>query len=120
MNPSTSSMDMYKVSEDGGSFRLLGLDELPGKWMLEMKTFSTMYPEGDYGNMRCKYGNQVLLVQHIRPHGLYLQIVSLVILQCIYFSMVVTASSARSRRRGTYCGRQLVRTGPVKSLSTGI
>ena len=62
MNPSTSSMNVYKVSENGGSFRLLGLDELLGKWMLEMKTFSTMYLEGDYGNMRCKYGHQVLLV----------------------------------------------------------
>ena len=62
MNLSTSSMDMYKVSEDGGSFRVLGLDELPRKWMLGMKTLSTMYPEGNYGNMRCKYGHQVLLV----------------------------------------------------------
>ena len=49
MNPSTSSMDVYTVSEDGGSFRLLGLDELLGKWMLEMKTFSTMYLEGIIG-----------------------------------------------------------------------
>ena len=55
-------MDVYKVSEDGGSFRLAGLDEFPGKWMLEVKTFSTMYPEGDYGNIRCKYGHQLLLV----------------------------------------------------------
>ena len=69
-NPSTSSMDVYTVSEDGGSFRMLGLDELLGKWMLEMKTLSTMYPEGDYGNIRCKYGHQVLLMLHIRPHGL--------------------------------------------------
>ena len=70
MNPSTSAMDVHTVSEDGGSFRLLGLDELLGKWMLEMKTFSTMYPEGDYGNIRCKYGHQVLLMLQIRPHGL--------------------------------------------------
>ena len=49
MNPSTSSMDVYTVSEDGGSFRMLGLDELLGKWMLEMKTFSTMYLEGTMG-----------------------------------------------------------------------
>ena len=69
MNPFTSSMDVYTVSEDGGSFRLLGL-ELLGKWMLEMKTFSTMYPEGEYGNIRCNYGHQVLLMLHIRPHGL--------------------------------------------------
>ena len=62
MNSSASSMDVYKVSEDGGSFRLPGLDELPGKSMQEVKTFSTMYPEGDYGNIRCKYGHQVLLV----------------------------------------------------------
>ena len=62
MNPSTSSMIVYNVSEDAGSLRLPGLDELPGKWILEMKTFSTMYTEGDYGNMRCKYGHQVLLV----------------------------------------------------------
>ena len=55
MKLSTSSMDMYKVSEDGGSFRLPGLGELPGKWVQELKTFSTMYPEEDYGNMRCKY-----------------------------------------------------------------
>ena len=103
MNPSTSSMDVYKVSEDGGSFRLPGLDELPGKWMLEVKTFSTMFPDGDYGNIRCKYGHQVLLVRHIRPHGSYLQIVSLVTLQGIYFLMVVT-SSARRRRRGIYRG----------------
>ena len=92
MNPSTSSMDVYNVSEDGGSLRLPALDELPGKWILEMKTFSTMYTEGDYGKMRCKYGHQVLLVQHIRPHGLYLQIVSLVTLQCISFLMVVITS----------------------------
>ena len=103
MNPSTSSMDAYKVSEDGGSFRLLGLDEFPRKWMLGMKTLSTMYPDGNYGNMRCKYGHQVLLVQHIRPHCPYLQTVSLVTLQCIYFLMVVT-SSARRRRRGIYRG----------------
>ena len=45
-------MDVYKVSEDGGSFRLPGLDELPVKWILEVKTFSTMYPKGDYGNIR--------------------------------------------------------------------
>ena len=73
--------------------------------MLKVKTFSTMYPEGDYG---CKYGHQVLLVRHIKPYGSYLQIVSLVTLQCIYFSMVVTTSLARSRRRGTYRGRRLV------------
>ena len=70
MNPSTNAMDVYTVSEDGGSFRLLGLDKLLWKWMLEMKTFSTMYLEGDYGNMRWKYGHQVLLMLHIRPHGL--------------------------------------------------
>ena len=58
------------VFEDGGFLRLLGLDELLGKWMLEMKTLSTMYPEGDYGNIRCKYGHQVLLMLQIRPHGL--------------------------------------------------
>ena len=52
--------------------------------MLKVKTFSTMYPEGDYG---CKYGHQVLLVRHIKPYGSYLQIVSLVTLQCIYFSI---------------------------------
>ena len=62
MNPSTSSMDVYNVPEDGGSFRLPGLDELPGKWMLEVKTISTIYPERDYGNIRCKYGHQLLLV----------------------------------------------------------
>ena len=39
MNSSASSMDVYKVSEDGGSFRLPGLDELPGKWILGVKTF---------------------------------------------------------------------------------
>ena len=71
MNTSTSSMDVYKVSEDGGSFRLPCLNELPGKRMLEVKTFSTMYPEGDYRNMRYIYGYHVLLVQHIRPHGSY-------------------------------------------------
>ena len=55
-------MDIYNVSEDGGSFRLPGLDELPGKWMLEVEIFSTMYPEGDYRSIRCKYRHQVLLV----------------------------------------------------------
>ena len=81
MNPSTSSMDVYKVSEDGGSFRLPGLDELPRNWILKVKTFSTMYPEGDFGTMRYKYGHQVLLARHIKPYGSYLQIESLVILQ---------------------------------------
>ena len=28
MNPSTSSMNMYKVSEDGGPFRLPGLEKI--------------------------------------------------------------------------------------------
>ena len=56
MNPSTSSMDVYKVSEDGGSFRLPCLNELPGKWMLEVKAFSTIYPERDYGKMRVAGG----------------------------------------------------------------
>ena len=37
MNSSTSSMDVYKVSEDGGSFRLPCLNESPGKWMLDQQ-----------------------------------------------------------------------------------
>ena len=61
MNPSTSSMNMYKVSEDGGSFRLPGLEKLSWKWLLEVKTFSTIYPEGYYFNMRGKYDTRFFL-----------------------------------------------------------
>ena len=87
MNPSSSSMNVYKVSEDGGSFRLPGLEKLPWKWLLEVKTFSTIYPEGYYLNMRGKYDTRFFscdIVCHT-PHGLYLQITSLVTLQCYYF-----------------------------------
>ena len=37
--------------KDGGSLRLLWLKKLPREWMLEVKTFSTMFPERDVGNV---------------------------------------------------------------------
>ena len=66
MNPSTSSMDVYKVSEDGGSFRLPCLNELPGKWIIEVKAFSTIYPEMDYGKMREAGGGEHIVEDRAR------------------------------------------------------
>ena len=66
MNPSTSSMDVYKVSEDGGSFRLPCLNELPGKWIIEVKAFSTIYPEMDYGKMREAEGGERIVEDRAR------------------------------------------------------
>ena len=47
-----AEMDVYVVGEDGGTFRLPGVDVLSGDWLSEVETFSVMYPEGDC-NVRC-------------------------------------------------------------------
>ena len=45
--------------KNAGSLRLQCLDELPGEWMLAVKTFSTMDPEGDVRDRRCKYDTRL-------------------------------------------------------------
>ena len=62
MNHSTSSMGVgvYKVSKDGGSFKLPYIDRMSEEWMLEDKMFSTMYQQGDNGNVRCQYDTRFL------------------------------------------------------------
>ena len=60
MNHSTSSMGVYKVSKDGGSFKLPYIDRMSEEWMLEVKMFSTMYQQGDNGNVRCQYDTRFL------------------------------------------------------------
>ena len=53
-------MGGYKVSEDGGAFKLPCFDRTSEDWMLEVKMFSTMYPQGDEGNVRCQYNTRFL------------------------------------------------------------
>ena len=49
------SMHVYEVAEDGGTFRLSGIDVLAGDWLPEEETFSVMYSKGDVGIVRCLY-----------------------------------------------------------------
>ena len=49
---------VYKVSKDGGSFKLPYIDRMSEEWMLEVKMFSTMYQQGDNG--RCQYDTRFL------------------------------------------------------------
>ena len=51
---------VYKVSKDGGSFKLPYIDRMSEEWMLEDKMFSTMYQQGDNGNVRCQYDTRFL------------------------------------------------------------
>ena len=51
---------VYKVSKDGGSFKLPYIDRMSEEWMLEVKMFSTMYPQGVNGNVRCQYDTRFL------------------------------------------------------------
>ena len=55
------------MSEDGGAFKLPCFDRTSEDWMLEVKIFSTIYLQGDEGN-------------------LYLQLVSPATFQCNYFA----------------------------------
>ena len=48
------------MSEDGGAFKLPCFDRTSEDWMLEVKMFSTMYPQGDEGNFRCQYNTWFL------------------------------------------------------------
>ena len=48
-------MDVYEVSEDGGTFRLSGIDVLAREWLPKEETFSVMHSKGDVGNVRCLY-----------------------------------------------------------------
>ena len=52
---------VYKVSKDGGSFKLPYIDRMSEEWMLEVKMFSTMYQQGDNENVRCQYDTRFLL-----------------------------------------------------------
>ena len=52
-------MAVYKVAEDGGSFKLPGLDELSDNWMPEVKTSAAMYPEGKNRNVRCLFDTRL-------------------------------------------------------------
>ena len=56
----TRTMGGYKVSEDGGAFKLPCFDRTSEDGMLEVKMFSTMYPEGYEGNFRCQYNTRFL------------------------------------------------------------
>ena len=56
----TRTMGGYKVSEDGGAFKLPCFDRTSEDWMLEVKMLSTMYPQGDKGNVRCQYDTRFL------------------------------------------------------------
>ena len=62
MNHSTSSLGVgvHKMSKDGGSFKLPYIDRMSEEWMLEDKMFSTMYQQGDNGNVRCQYDTRFL------------------------------------------------------------
>ena len=53
-------MGGYKVSEDGGAFKLPCFDRTSEDWMLEVKMFSTIYPQEDEGNVRCQYKTRFL------------------------------------------------------------
>ena len=53
-------MHVYEVAEDGGTFRLSGIDVLAGDWLPEEETFSLMYSKGDIGIIRCLYDTRFL------------------------------------------------------------
>ena len=53
-------MGVYKVSKDGGSFKLPYIDRMSEEWMLEVKMFSIMYQQGDNENVRCQYDTRFL------------------------------------------------------------
>ena len=83
----------YKVSEDGGAFKLPCFERTLEDWMLEVKMFSTMYPQGDKGNVRCQYNTRFLssdkLCHTVCIHSWCLQLLfSVTILQMIVIYLI--------------------------------